>query len=191
MNIDFDLFVKIFSPILGVCLGIFLERRFKEKPNLISYISQASAIYTKTPEGKPLNVHTHSIVLQNSGTKPANNLKIGHNVLPAFSIYPSVEHTVKELSDGTKEIRIPSLVPKESITINYLYFPPTLWSNINKYTKSDEGFAKIVNMQLTPKYSRGIKKLSILLVMVGLSTLIYLFVLLVKWIFSLIWLLTN
>jgi hypothetical protein len=72
-----------------------------------------------------------------------------------------------------KEILIPKLVPKEQITIHYLYYPPVIWSNVHSHVKSDEGYAKYENVLLKKEYSKGIKFVSILIFIVGLSTIIY------------------
>lgn len=182
MKLNWNLFVGILSPILGVIFGVIIDRYFKEKPNLMTYLSHTSAIYTKAADGKDLKVHTHSVVIQNLGRKPSKNVRIGHYVLPSFSIYPSIDYNINSLPDGTKEIHFPAIIPKEIIYINYLYFPPIVWQNINKYTKSDEGFAKRVNMQFIPIYSKSIKILSTILVTVGLISSIYLFVQLISWV---------
>ena len=181
MKFNWGLFVGIFSPIFGGIVGVIIDRYFKEKPKLMTYLSHTSAIYTKTPDGKDLKVHTHSIVIQNLGRKPSKNVRVGHYVLPSFSIYPSMDYNINNLPDGTKEIHFPAVIPGERIYINYLYFPPVVWQNINKYTKSDEGFAKGVNMQLTPIYSKSVRTLLTILVLMGLVFSIYLFVQLIEW----------
>jgi len=183
MKIDWNLLAIIFSPIIALFIGAFLERKLKDKPQLITYLSNTSAIYTKTPDGSDLKVHTHSIVLQNSGRKIAEDIRIQHNTLPSFSIYPSVEFKQNDLPDGKKEIVIPRLVPKEQIIINYLYFPPMLWKDINTTIKYNDGFAKAVEMRLTPKYSKWFERLSIFL-LIGIGSIIYLIISLIRWIVS-------
>jgi hypothetical protein len=185
MPIDWNLVIQVLIPIITLFLGLFLNKWAEDRPKLITYLSQTFAMRSKTPDGIDLNVHTHSIVVRNAGRRSATNLRIGHIVLPAFQILPSVDYTISQLPDGTKEIIIPRLVPKEQIIINYLYFPPLLWSQINTYTKSDEGFAKVVNMILSPQYSKRIRTLSAGIAITGLLSLGYLIALLVKWIIHL------
>lgn len=181
MNIEWSLFIGIFSPILAIFVGVFVDRYFRDKPYLMTYLGHASALNTKTPDGKELRVHTHALVIQNLGRKPSKNVRIGHNVFPSFSIYPSNEYHINELPDGTKEIHFPIVTPKEKIFINYLYFPPIIWKNINTYIRSDEGPAKRVNMQLTPIYPKIIRILSVILFLMGLVFSIYLIAQLIEW----------
>ena len=121
------------------------------------------------------------MVIRNAGRRPAHNLRIGHTVLPEFQIYPKVQYEIVDLPDGGKEIVLPILVSKEQITISYLYFPPLTWNQINTYFKADEGFAKTVTMILTPMISKWAKAILFVILIVGLITIIYLFVLLIKW----------
>jgi len=180
MNMDWNLFVVIFSPILAIFVGVLVDRHFKERPYLMTYLSHTSALNTKTPDNKELKVNTHALVIQNLGRKPAKNVRIGHLVFPSFSVYPSIEYHVNELPDGTKEIHFPIVTPKERIFINYLYFPPVIWKNINSYIKSDEGPAKRVNMQLTPIYPKIIRIISVIFCLMGIVFSIYLVAQLIK-----------
>lgn len=69
---------------------------------------------------------------------------------------------------------IPKLVRNEQVTISYLYFPPLLWSQINSYTKSDEGFAKTLNAIPTPQPAKWLIVVIWSVVFVGVVSLLYL-----------------
>ena len=183
MNINWDLVLKIAYPLVILFLGIILNKWFEDRPRLISYISQTFGINTKAPNGSNLTAHTHSVVVGNVGRKSATNVRLGHAVLPAFQILPSIDHSVKDLPDGSKEIVIPTLVAKKQVTINYLYFPPLRFDQINTYTESDQGSARIVNMQLTRQYSPTLIKAMLLVFLLGLVTLGYLLIMAIKAIF--------
>jgi hypothetical protein len=178
MNFNWKLFLDILSPIVAAFGGALISRYLKEKPYLMTYISHTSAIYSKTLDGKELKVHTHSIVIQNNGRKPSKNVRIGHNInyFPSFSVHQSKEYDVINLPDGSKEIHFPIITPKERIFINYLYFPPIVWNQINTYIKSDDGPAKIVNMQLTPIYPKYILILMSIPFIIGLVFIVYFFI---------------
>jgi hypothetical protein len=93
--------------------------------------------------------------------------------LPDFSVYPSVVYQVIDLPGGGREILFPTLVPGEQVTVAYLYFPPVLFNQINSYTKSDEGLAKIVQVLPTPQLAPWLRRLSFTLVVIGAATVIY------------------
>lgn len=180
MHLNWDLILRIAAPVLTLFLGIYLTKWTEDRPRLITYLSHTFAISSKTPDGRPINVHTHSIVVRNIGRKSATNVRLGHQVLPAFQIFPSLNYKIEDLPDGSKEIVLPLLVPKEQITINYLYFPPVVWSQINTYTKSDQGFAKTVNMMLTQQTSKQFRAFAAVLFLLGFISLGYLLVILVE-----------
>jgi len=92
---------------------------------------------------------------------------------PNISLYPNIPYIIENTTGGASEIIIPQLVPKEQVTISYLYFPPDTWNKINSYTKSDEGFAKIINVIPMPKPAKLALGIVWLLMFIGASFLIY------------------
>lgn len=180
MGIDWDLVIKIAVPLFALVLGKFLDRWLTKRPKLISYLGHASS-FTLRGEN-PFIVHTHAIVVRNAGRETANNVRIGHNILPEnYQLYPAVPHTKEQVEGGIAEIIIPQMVSGEQITISYLYTPPLLWSQINAYTKSDEGFAKIINALPTPQLPKWIGNIIWSLVFVGVVTILYLIVEAILW----------
>ena len=69
---------------------------------------------------------------------------------------------------------MPSLVPREQVTVHYLYFPPLLWADINTYVKSDEGLAKVLTVLPTPQAPAWQRRIALILLLVGVITIIYL-----------------
>ncbi len=61
--------------------------------------------------------------------------------------------------------------------MSYLYFPPLTWGQINAYTKSDEGLARIIDVMPTPLPSKWFVRGLWVLVFVGATALLYLAVL--------------
>lgn len=183
MNIDWDIVIKIVVPLSTLVLGKYLDRWFTKRPKLIVWLGHSSAFNVRSHP--PVNVHTHAIVVRNVGRETAHQVRIGHNVLPDnYQLFPAVPHTIERVGDGISEIVIPTLVPDEQVTVSYLYFPPLLWSQIHSYTKSDEGFAKALNVLPTPQLSRWLIILIWSLVSVGVVSIIYLVIELVKWLLA-------
>ncbi len=172
MPLDFEVIAKLVSPLVAALLGAIIKRYFEAKPKLISYLIHSSAIPLN--DEKNTQVNTHCIVVRNAGKKTAHNVRIGHNFLPkGFQIFPPLSYTVLESSNGAAEILIPTLVPNEQVSISYLYFPPLIWSQVNSYTKSDEGLANIINAIPTPQPPRLVVLAVWLLMFIGASTLVY------------------
>jgi hypothetical protein len=174
-QIDWMLLATIASPLLAVLLGAWLNHIITGRPRLLSYLVHASAITTRRQPGgvEPMTVFTHSIVVRNTSRQNANNVRLGHCVLPDFTIYPSISYQVVQLPDGSMEILIPKLVRSEQVTVSYLYFPPITWDKINLYTKSDEGFAKIVSVLPTPPAPRSLVLAVWSLAFIGFCVLAY------------------
>jgi hypothetical protein len=84
-----------------------------------------------------------------------------------------VVHSVDTLPDGTRDILIPSIVPGETLTVSYLYFPPVIWNQVNAGIKFDGGFAQQIPVLLQRQYPRWFTTTLGVLVLVGLVALAY------------------
>lgn len=153
-------------------IGAILKRYTEARSRVISFIGNVSAF---TLQGEPsTTIHTHSVVVRNAGRKAAQNVRLLHHLLPQnITVYPQIKHEVERNADGSGEIVFPVLVPKEQVTVSYLYFPPVLWSHINSSTKSNDGFAKIINVVPTPRPPKVVLGLVWLLMFVGASFIFY------------------
>ena len=173
MKIDLNTYFTLLAPILTLFIGVFINRFFERKAKLMTYLSNVSAFKISKNVEEAFQVFTHSIVIKNTGGKSSKNVRIGHSNLPNFTIHPEIEYKVIDLPNGGKEISIPSLVPNEQVIVNYLYFPPITWDQINTHVKSDDGFAKVINVLLTPQYSTIFKYIFFTVSTIGLSTIVY------------------
>ncbi len=172
MEINWIIVATIVGPVLGVIVGIAIEKWLDRKPKVIGYIGHAS-VFTLKDQQKTV-VHTHSFIVRNASKKPATNIKIGHYTLPEdFTIFPPIDHQIVELDGGVKEIQIPKLIPDEQVTISYLYFPPLVWDQISAYNKHDDGYFKIINVIPAPMYPKWAQKLIQVILGVGVLTILY------------------
>jgi hypothetical protein len=172
VTLDSEIIAKVAGPILSLVLGVVIKHYTEARSKLISFVGHTSAF---TIQGDvPTVVHTHAIVVRNAGRKAATNVRLTHAVLPPnITVYPPVQYSVERNPEGAGEILFPVLVPREQVTVSYLYFPPLVWSQINSNTKSDEGFAKIVNAIPTPQPSKTLLAALLFLMFVGASFLFY------------------
>lgn len=172
MDLDSETIAKIAAPVLSGILGILIKHYLEARSKIVSFIGHASAF---TIQGEhPAVIHTHAVVVRNTGRKAATNVRLSHAVLPInVTVYPPVQYTIERNPEGAGEIVFPSLVPKEQVTVSYLYFPPLLWSQINVSTKSDEGFAKIISVIPIPQPNKAVIACLWGLIFVGASFLMY------------------
>ena len=167
-----DQIIKLIAPTIAVIIGAAIKYFSTHKAKLVSFIGHIST-FVLQDENKS-KVFAHSVIVRNTGNVAANNVRLGHNVLPEhITVFPNIKHTIERNEDSSGEIVIPVLVPKEQITISYLYFPPTTWDQINVYTKSNEGLAKILNVIPVPLPAKLFVGTIWFLVFVGSSLLLY------------------
>lgn len=150
MNIDWIVLAQVATPIIAVLIGASLNQYFRQKEKLIAFYGHiASHAVNSVIEGKEItHINTHAIIIRNNGNKAATNVRVLHNGLPDFKIYPDTDYEINELPSGGKEIVIPRIIPKKEYTISYLYYPPLTYNQISSSIESDNSLAKIVNVQL-------------------------------------------
>ena len=170
--VDPELIAKVAGPVLSLVAGALVKRITDARSRLVSFLGHASA-FTLSDEART-QVHTHSIVVRNAGRKSANNVRLTHGVLPpSVTVHPPIQYSIERNPEGSGEIVFPVLVPKEQVTISYLYFAPLTWVQVNGSTKSDEGFAKIITVIPTPQASKLVIALVWFLAFIGASLLFY------------------
>lgn len=172
MQVNWPDVAPIVVSLITLFVGVIVKRAIERKPRLIYYIGHVSS-FTLRNYGET-QVFTHSIVIRNYGKKSAEDVKIGHNYLPNdFTIFPSTEYEIVNLDEGKKEIKIANFVPKEQITVSYLYFPTITWDQINTYVKHKEGFGKAITMIPTQLLPKWLLRILVVLLFLGVYGLVH------------------
>ncbi len=105
MKISWNIVIQITVPILTLFIGFFLNKLSEKKTKVLFYFGHISNFRTRGESYT--DVYTHNIILNNCGKLPANNLRIGHHILPShYQIYPQIEYSINNLPDGAQEIVI-------------------------------------------------------------------------------------
>ncbi len=163
----------IAAPLIAFFVGFAFNRWLEKRPKLILYMPHSAAVKVDPPDGHLFVAHTHSVVVKNVGRATANSVRLTHVRLPeSFSVYPSVEYNIVKLADGGAEIVFPKLVPKQELTVTYLYFPPLFANQIHAGCRSDETLAEIVEGHWLPQPSIWLKILVGTLMALGLLSVI-------------------
>ena len=173
MNIDWNALATIASPIFALFVGVWVNRKFENRPCLISYFSHVSAFKLTPSGGQAMGINTHTVVLRNTGRRSATGIRIHHNLLPDFNIWPIVAYSIDTLPDGTQDIVIPTLVPGEEITISYLYFHPITVGQVNAGIKWDQGFAQQITVLLQKQFPKWVNRILAFLVVTGAVAIVY------------------
>jgi hypothetical protein len=176
---DVDTAAKLAAPIITLIIGAIIKHYTTARPKVISYIGHISSF--NVTGDNPFIVNAHSVIVRNTGSRAATNVRLSHYVLPQnISVDPPVKYSIDRNPQGVGEIVIPVLVPKEQVTVSYLYFPPITWQQINATTKSDDGLAKVITVIPSPQPNRLILALVWILTFIGASVIVY-------WITRLLW----
>ena len=75
----------IAAPIIAAFLGVWATRRFENRPILLSHFGHVSGITLAWPEG-PIAINHHSVVIRNTGRRPATYVRLTHHLLPDFNV---------------------------------------------------------------------------------------------------------
>lgn len=186
MNIDWIVLAQVAAPIIAVFVGAGLNQYIRQKERLIAYYGHISShAVNSVIEGKETtHINTHAIIIRNNGNKTATNVRILHNALPDFKIYPDTDYEINELPSGGKEIVIHRITPKKEYTISYLYFPPVTYDQISSTIESDNGPAKIVNVQLQRIFPTWVNFVVGTSMLLGLILFLYIVLELLIYVFS-------
>lgn len=194
MQVDLEILLKVLAPILAGALAVIIKDRWSAKPRLI-YSMIHAADHPLAPQpvpGAPAGqagqiqwARTHSILIRNTGAKAAKNVRIVQlRKPPSIQVWPPVFHEVVATTpdaSGPFEIVFPSVAPKESITIAYLYMQDLTAQQIGWFIKSDEGTAERVEAVVSAPWPQYLQKFLWVLLFVGGSTLIYWFLKATVW----------
>lgn len=170
---DIDLIAKVLAPLISLVVAAIIKHYLEGKSRLVTYIGHVSAF----PNISGPRTHTHSVVLQNAGKKSAVNVRVPHGVPLAdvsVQINPPMQYSFEFNPANAFQILIPTLAPKEQITISYLYSEPIVWTQISYQPKSDDGLAEIVQAIPAPRPNVTVRYAGFALSFIGLSYIIYL-----------------
>lgn len=191
MSMDtIEAWAKLLAPIVSALLIAGFKWYTEGRPRVISYLVQSWGVrIPDSSDGTPgAVVHSHTIAVANTGRKPATAVRVTHGIkqtLPALAIHPPIQYTIETNPEGYLQIVFPVLVPKQQITISYLYFPPLLYSQVLGTVLSNEGMARILDVVPMARPSRFVSWGTSILATIGGSVIVY-------WIFRLaIWLVLS
>lgn len=156
MDVNWDLILAVAMSTVTAFAGAILNHYLEGREKLISHLGHIASFRIQPDDhSQPeTTIHTHSVVVRNAGRKPAKNVRLGHNSLQNFNVFPDMDYSVRDLPGGTKEILFPTIPPRKELMVSYLYFAPTTWDRINTHIESDAGPAKIVNVLLQRQFPR-------------------------------------
>ena len=84
--VDWQIFATVAAPILALVLGVWVNRRFENRPVLLSHWEHVSSFNYHQGDGTTGTVNTYSVVIRNVGRRAATNVRLSHTVLPDFNI---------------------------------------------------------------------------------------------------------
>jgi hypothetical protein len=175
MQIDFSLLWQVSEKILLVVIGAGAAQLFSQRPRLVVYYGHIGEFRLQQPSGK---LHTHSVVIRNTGRLAANNVRVPHRgTLTAaginISIEPDLPHQIEQMSSGGEQILFSKLAPRQQVTISYLYPQTIVVGQINLPIYCDEGQAKVLEVLPTSRPPRWVRAIAWIMAAIGLATTLY------------------
>jgi hypothetical protein len=125
------------------------------------------------PELPPasVNVFIATMTVQNIGSREATNLQLVYPARPQlYRLEPPVKFTDSLLPTGEYVVEIPSLAPKEFVSVHTLQFMNPIFV---VYVRSDQGRADETPFMLQRVLPRWISLLLLFLVALGIATILY------------------
>lgn len=192
MTLDISILFRIFESVAAAVFGALALRAIERRPRLVVFYGHIGSFQLQPDVHGPGGaVHTHSVVIRNSGKLSAHNVRVPHAirlVAPTInvSVDPQTAYSQTTLPTGGDEILFATLVPGQQVTISYLYYPPLTWNNVNQSVRSDEGMARVLNVLPTPQLRTWQRYGLWFLVFVGSISLLYLAVIVIRWLSSIV-----
>jgi hypothetical protein len=82
VKVELATIAGIAKAIFLLIVGGFISRRFEKRAKLVSFFGHVSAFNHTLPDGVVINVYSHSVVIRNSGSGNATNVRIHRTTLP-------------------------------------------------------------------------------------------------------------
>jgi len=161
------------TAIIPPIISFLLFRFASSRPKLIPYVGYISDF---TLDDGDLKVYTNGIVIKNTGSKPALNVKIGYYFLPDhIKMHPPIDYKTNRTKNRTEEIQIDRILPGAEINISYLYFQPVAYNEIHAYVQSDDECPEIIN-KIPDSFQppKSVIYVRRILMFIGFTTIFYL-----------------
>ncbi len=157
------------ATIIASVIAGYVLRELAPRSRVV-YWSPHQFMFT-VPTNPPQQLITHTITIQNTGKRRAENIEIVHERAPnLFSVWPALVYNAR-VESGVHVISISGLAPGEWMTLEMLDTATQLPRLL--YIRSKDGHAQGVSVQLrwfTPKW---LQNLYYLIYLTGLGVLLY------------------
>jgi hypothetical protein len=183
--IDISILSKITVGVFLLVAGGLINRIFERRARLVVFYGQIGEFHLNLQP--PGIVRTHAVVIRNVGRDVAKNVHVPHHGLLSVnnihvSVHPPIAYTVQTLPNNTEEILFPALPAKFQVNLSYLYFPPTLYNQINGQIFSDDGPARVINVLPQVQLPWWVLAVLWALIGIGLITVCYGLWVLARWV---------
>jgi hypothetical protein len=189
--IDFAVFTRVAEIVATAVVGGLIHRFFEQRARVVAFYGHVGEFHLQPiqPGQVPTTVHTHTVVVRNTGKLPAHNVRLPHTLRLAapgmnVSVYPQTNYTTNQLPTGGEEILVAVLPSGQQLTVSYLYFAPLTFHHVNQPISSDEGMAQVLNVLPMPRLPAWQTRTLWTLVAIGAVTVAYFVVELGLWTYS-------
>jgi len=167
---------SIITGAISFISALVLYKIGEKKSRLVYYVSNMSRFEIKPPGASSFKLFSHSLTIRNNGKAKAERVEISHSYFPEnYDMVPQRPHEIRPFQN-TKILYFDYLSSKESVTISYLYPAPIIPEQCYNYIKSQDGYAKKIEIVGSPRIPKIISIILMGLVVLGFITFIALLV---------------
>jgi hypothetical protein len=169
--------VSLIVPLITLALNTFFKAKAKlllASPHTFTFIIQQPLLNSQGNQISPVQtIHTISHVINNVGKETATKIELLFNWKPlCINFWPPRHYSEQTEPDGRYTLIFDSLAPNEVMGCELLTLNSDLPSLL--VVRSDQCVAKTITMYPQPMIKNWQRRISIILVLAGLSLVVYL-----------------
>ena len=164
-----NLAAYVATGVVSLLVGLLL-RSLEPKVKIVWWRSH-DFLFNLAKLNPPVVLLTQAITIQNIGRKSSESIEIVHKQPPDFfKLQPALDYEEDTTPSGEHIVRVTSLGPRESFTIEFLAYvtAPTLL-----FVRSKEGHAQEIRIQPQRIFPRWFIAIVRLLLLIGLGFVVY------------------
>lgn len=156
--------------VISLTVGYVLHRITNRYADLIFYTSHVQWVTLPAQQGAQAvgPIGTFTLFLWNAGKAPAQQVHVGHYLLPGNNVFPDIPRETVQTPGGGQAIRFPTVPPRTLISISYLFFGILTVDQIISYVGWEGGTAKRIPVILQRVFPKWFNVAMVILLVGGL-----------------------
>ena len=166
--------IKVLSFVLTTLIGLLLDRIFRSKARVVWGTTHGFSFnIPQNNTSSNLTIHTGTVLIQNMGRLPAQDIEIHFNYKPEhLQIWPTFYYEEKPLPGGHHCVYVKNLGKKEWLTIELISAEPNKLPMVLR-VRTPDGECSNVKTRLMQVFPRWVYFLYSLFALIGVFYVVY------------------